>query len=262
MATRGRRARTAAGAGGSTPGSPDRRQAILDAAVRLFARYGYRRTAMEEVAREAGVAKGTTYLYFDTKEALFRALSQAALARVLDAARRAAAGEGPLADRLVDLLDAKFGFFHEVVHRSPHAGELVDSKNRLSADLFATADAAYRRLLQRAVTTAVARRELDPRRFGIAPAAVAQVLLHGAYGVEASAGPDVDARAFRARLAALVQVLLAGLGGTGGGGQSRRIGSRSSQPAAASAMRAKKRRSAPLASDSATTLPGGPSPAK
>jgi len=166
---------------------------------------------MEEVAREAGVAKGTTYLYFETKEALFRALSQAALAQVLDGAGRAAVSGAPLADRLVELLDAKFGFFHDAVHRSPHAGELLDSKSRLCADLFADADAAYRRLLVRALAHAAARGEIDPGRFGLAPAVLAQVLLDGARGVEAAAGPEVDARGFRTRLVTLVRVVLAGL---------------------------------------------------
>src|SRR5258705_1122081 len=44
------------------------RDAILDAAQRLFARYGYRKTTVDELAREAGIAKGTVYLYFKSKE--------------------------------------------------------------------------------------------------------------------------------------------------------------------------------------------------
>ncbi|MBN2530199.1 MAG: TetR/AcrR family transcriptional regulator [Deltaproteobacteria bacterium] len=40
---------------------------ILDAAGLLFQKWGYRKTSMEDVAREAGVAKGTLYLYFKTK---------------------------------------------------------------------------------------------------------------------------------------------------------------------------------------------------
>ncbi|MBN2716343.1 MAG: TetR/AcrR family transcriptional regulator [Deltaproteobacteria bacterium] len=40
---------------------------ILDAAAALFQKWGYRKTSMSDVAREAGVAKGTLYLYFKTK---------------------------------------------------------------------------------------------------------------------------------------------------------------------------------------------------
>lgn len=44
-----------------------KRVQILDAATALFMRQGYRKTSMDEVAREAGVAKGTVYLYFTKK---------------------------------------------------------------------------------------------------------------------------------------------------------------------------------------------------
>ena len=44
-----------------------KRRRILEAATALFIRQGYRKTSMDEVAREAGVAKGTVYLYFKNK---------------------------------------------------------------------------------------------------------------------------------------------------------------------------------------------------
>lgn len=55
-----------------------RRQAkahrILDAAADLILRWGYNKTTMDDIARQAGVAKGTVYLYWKSREDLFRAL--------------------------------------------------------------------------------------------------------------------------------------------------------------------------------------------
>lgn len=51
-----------------------RRQTILDAAARLFQATNYDDVVISEVAKEAGIAKGTVYLYFGTKEELFLAL--------------------------------------------------------------------------------------------------------------------------------------------------------------------------------------------
>jgi AcrR family transcriptional regulator len=48
----------------------DRTQELLDAALQVFARRGYRNTRLDDVAEAAGVTKGTIYHYFDTKEAL------------------------------------------------------------------------------------------------------------------------------------------------------------------------------------------------
>jgi AcrR family transcriptional regulator len=51
-----------------------RRQEILDAAARLFIRQGVGSTSMAQVAHAAGVAKGTSYLYFESKDQLLREL--------------------------------------------------------------------------------------------------------------------------------------------------------------------------------------------
>jgi AcrR family transcriptional regulator len=54
--------------------SEARAQRILDAASTLILRYGYHKTTIDDIAREAGVGKGTLYLHWNTREALFAAL--------------------------------------------------------------------------------------------------------------------------------------------------------------------------------------------
>lgn len=65
---------------------------ILDAALLVFGERGYAGTRLEDVARQAGVSKGTVYLYFESKEALFRALVSskvgAAIAEVRETVRQ------------------------------------------------------------------------------------------------------------------------------------------------------------------------------
>jgi AcrR family transcriptional regulator len=80
--------------------SPDakarRRLQILDCAAALCARSGYHELAVADVAERAGVAKGTIFRYFPTKEDLGRALAEAHLARWNDdLERRAARMSGP-----------------------------------------------------------------------------------------------------------------------------------------------------------------------
>jgi AcrR family transcriptional regulator len=57
----------------------ERRQAILDAALDEFIARGYAATRLDDVAKRAGVAKGTIYLHFKDKEALFQELIRTAL---------------------------------------------------------------------------------------------------------------------------------------------------------------------------------------
>ncbi len=50
---------------------PSKREQILKAAVTVFSTRGYRSTLVDEIAQEAGVAKGTLYLYFGSKEEMY-----------------------------------------------------------------------------------------------------------------------------------------------------------------------------------------------
>lgn len=52
----------------------ERANRILDAATELVKRWGYRKTTMDDIAKQAGVAKGTIYLHWRTREQLFEAL--------------------------------------------------------------------------------------------------------------------------------------------------------------------------------------------
>jgi AcrR family transcriptional regulator len=77
----------------------------VDAALALFAEKGFAAARLDEVAARAGIAKGTIYLYFDSKEALFEAVVRARVLPVLDEAGTvAAAYQGSTAELLRALL--------------------------------------------------------------------------------------------------------------------------------------------------------------
>lgn len=56
------------------PENEEREQKILNAAVTLFLHYGYDKTTVSDIAREAGISKGAIYLHFKSKDALLEAL--------------------------------------------------------------------------------------------------------------------------------------------------------------------------------------------
>jgi AcrR family transcriptional regulator len=66
-------------------------RAILDAALDVFAESGFAPARLEEVAARAGVAKGTIYLYFPSKQALFEALIRTGIGEPIEAAGAEAA---------------------------------------------------------------------------------------------------------------------------------------------------------------------------
>lgn len=81
-----------------------RREEILAAAVRVFARNGYAAARMDEVAKEAGVAKGSVYLYFDSREELLAAAFEGLGNRSAQILQEATTGTGPAVERLAGMV--------------------------------------------------------------------------------------------------------------------------------------------------------------
>lgn len=79
----------------------DRPGEIIAAALAVFAEKGFAAARLDEIAARAGVSKGALYLYFETKEELFRAVVEQAIAPNIQAVRgMIAAHPGPIGDLL------------------------------------------------------------------------------------------------------------------------------------------------------------------
>jgi TetR/AcrR family fatty acid metabolism transcriptional regulator len=79
---------------------PDKRDAILRAAVKAFARHGYFQSQVADIARVAGVAAGTVYLYFRSKDDLLVSIFDRTMKDAIEEGRAALAGAAAPADRL------------------------------------------------------------------------------------------------------------------------------------------------------------------
>jgi TetR/AcrR family fatty acid metabolism transcriptional regulator len=92
----------------SSPAAPlqpvaDKREAILKAATRVFARGGFFQSQVADVAREAGVAAGTVYLYFRSKDDLLVSLFERTMRQAMAAGRAALEGVSDPRERLLRL---------------------------------------------------------------------------------------------------------------------------------------------------------------
>ncbi len=87
-----------------TSKAADTRDAILDAAGVLLGRYGYQKTTMDDLAREAGIARRTLYLHFRCKDDIFLARIDRVVERLLAEERRVAQGNAPPVEKLTALL--------------------------------------------------------------------------------------------------------------------------------------------------------------
>jgi AcrR family transcriptional regulator len=102
----------AVGAAPADRGSEEgaRRRQLLDAALGVFLKFGFRKTSMDQVARAASVSRQGLYLHFSKKEELFRAVVQHALEEAFQAAgQRLADGSLSVRERLTGAFDEWVG---------------------------------------------------------------------------------------------------------------------------------------------------------
>lgn len=177
--------------------SGDRREQIRRAALRVFARKGYRNTVVEDVAKEAGVSKGTIYTYFDRKEKLLGAVFQdlmeemeARKMEILESDRPPLEKIRALHHSFVDVVSGD-GAFARVMLDVWVAG--VRDPERFGID-FATLYAEYRALVRHLLDQAAVRGDVPDDLPDVTPAvligAVEGVLLQWVLDPEGVDFPD------------------------------------------------------------------------
>jgi TetR/AcrR family transcriptional repressor of mexJK operon len=188
--------------------------AIVAAARTIFLHYGFRRASLDLIAGEAGISRTGLYHHFANKEDVFRAMVDALYAVSLAGAAEAAAGEGTVEDKLVGVLRAKPGFFHEVLAGARHGAEILDESNRLCGERIAEGRREFHRILAGVLRDNVRSGAVDLARPGLSVDAAATLLELSAYGVKGSDGAEpVSPAQYTKRLQQLVRVFLVGLAG-------------------------------------------------
>ncbi|HEU4753536.1 MAG TPA: TetR/AcrR family transcriptional regulator [Armatimonadota bacterium] len=89
------------------------RDEILDAADRLLTRFGYRKMTVDDLAVEAGIGKGTVYLYFPSKQEVALCWVDRLIRRLVRCLEQLAAEERPAPERLRAMLLARVEFLFE-----------------------------------------------------------------------------------------------------------------------------------------------------
>src|SRR5881397_568979 len=155
---------------------PDKPQQIIEAAIRVFARNGYYNSRVSDIAREAGIASGTIYLYFKTKDEILVTLFREKMAEWVALVRQELAAERNPLGKIRKIVALHF----KVLEENPDLAEVVQVELRQGQKFFRGASAhevsAYfdviNNVLEEGVGAGLIRRDL--------PVKVATKMLFGA----------------------------------------------------------------------------------
>lgn len=180
---------------------------VADAALRLFARYGYKRTSMDDIAKEAGLAKATLYLHFKGKDDVFRAMLTLLGKRVEARCREVMVMKAPFPERLAALLRAHFATAFASFGAGEHLAELkvvIASVAGHELMVFESTFASFARQLFEEADKAG---EIALSRTGLDVTVLVATLMQAAAGAKLGAMPSCET--YDARLDDIAAVLAA-----------------------------------------------------
>ncbi|GAB1381232.1 TetR/AcrR family transcriptional regulator [Pararhodobacter aggregans] len=181
-----------------------RRAAILAAAVEVFARYGFKRTAMEDIARAAGVSRAALYLHYRNKQDIFRSLVQGYF-ELTEARMQAALVPGLDPETaLRGAFEAKLGPEMMPLIESPHGEELIDANFVTAADLVEAAEARLAGMIADWLRAEAEAGRVTLAAFDGEAAAMAEAIVAGLHGLKHQVPSYAALRIAMARLARLI----------------------------------------------------------
>ena len=189
------------------------RARIIDAAITVFRRQGFRRSSIEQAAEAAGLTRQALYHHFKSKEALFRAvierLYEGAFAAETAAVAAAEKAGGSLADVIVASVTAKLGQLAKSLDGSPHVEELFSEHLAQARDLYQKYATAHAEQLA-ATIARICRKQGLSLNAGMTPREFARCIEMAVNGTKSAYPAMQPADAFLRDLDVMLRTFVAG----------------------------------------------------
>ncbi|SFK07437.1 TetR/AcrR family transcriptional regulator [Bradyrhizobium sp. Gha] len=186
---------------------------ILDAAMRVFRRHGFRRSSIEQAAAEAGLTRQALYHHFASKEALFRAvlerLYEQGLAAEIAAAKAAEEAGLALADILVAEIGARMQSLLASLKDSPHTEELFSEHLAQARDLYQSYSSRFADEIATTIARVCRKRKLTLES-GITVRELARCVEMAIHGTKSAFPSMQPVDAFLKQLETMLRMLIAG----------------------------------------------------
>lgn len=133
---------------------------VLETALNIFSRYGYRKTSIEDIAIAAGISRQGIYLHFKNKESIFSASLQKTIDEGLEVVDQILDDEAlSLEEKLFKALDEWFGRHIGLLH--PEASDLAAQSQRILGDVIAISNASFQTKLQKIIEASSVKNSTD-----------------------------------------------------------------------------------------------------
>jgi AcrR family transcriptional regulator len=163
---------------------------ILDAALPVFARYGFHKTTMVDIARAARISRASLYLVFNSKEELFRAGSARAHEQTMSDVESVLSSKGDVVDRIAAAISTFQEGLIAPFSKSENAKELFEINMQLAADITNAARSRLLHLLSQTLADAEAQGEIEFQTLKSSPMEVAAFIAAAMDGIKHNSSAD------------------------------------------------------------------------
>ena len=177
---------------------------VLDAALNVFIRYGFRRVTMGDLASEAGMSRPALYLLYPNKEAIFRAVLIDFVARAKEEVNAGMEGHATVQGKLGFVFDVWVVHPFELVRTAPDARELTDCTHDFASDVVEDSHRTLEIILVNILEPSADALALH----GLTPGDVARVLVASARGFKDYSRDSDELHALIAGLIGMTVALL------------------------------------------------------
>jgi AcrR family transcriptional regulator len=181
---------------------------IVTAALDTFMHYGYHRTTLELIAKEAGLSRTSLYHHFRNKEEIFVAAVENINIDIIKRAQKAARSALPIEDKICAILECKLGFHVDLMGSNRHRDELLHEGMRLAGDLIGDTRTKLEKLTTRAINDAIHLGELDLRSADCSASELANLIYIGVTGLYHEFDQNSDKQTFHKNLWRLVRLMI------------------------------------------------------
>lgn len=165
----------------------DKRSTILRSAFEVFVTYGFRKTSMDDIARQAGMSRPALYKVFRNKTEIFRGLAEEMMSGAAAKARAALMRPGSFHDRLKAAMDESILDVHRFIEQTPHGLELMGVNDEIAADIEERWCDVMADVVAHGIASTVDDGELDLSRTGSTPESAALVFMQAMEGLKSDA---------------------------------------------------------------------------
>jgi AcrR family transcriptional regulator len=186
---------------------PKPQDRILDAAMRVFRRHGFRRSSIEQAAEEAGLTRQALYHHFNSKEALFRALIERLYENSLAAEIAAAKAAEEAGEELE--IGARLQALFASLEGSPHIEELFSEHLAQARDLYQTYATRFADEVAATIARVCRKRRLTLTN-GVTVRELARCVEMAIHGTKSAYPSMMPADAFLKQVEIMLRMLVAG----------------------------------------------------